>query len=68
MFDGSECISGKKKKAFTGVDKFPSRSATFWGTQKMGGLNQSVRPIKTRVETCFFFCSLLPKPDFQLSF
>ena len=52
MFDSSECIS--EKKAFTGVDKFPSRPRTFWGTQKMGGQNQSVRPIETKLEIFLF--------------
>ena len=53
MFDGSEYISGKK--AFTGVAKFFSRRPTFRrGTQKMGGQNQSVRPIETQLETFLF--------------
>ena len=62
MFDGSEDISGKK--TFTGVDKFLSRRPTFrgsqfnfharLGTQKIGGQNQSVRPIKTQLETFLF--------------
>ena len=53
MFDGSEYISGKK--AFTGVDKFISRQPTFRsGTQKLGGQNQSARPIETQLETFLF--------------
>ena len=43
-----------EKKAFTEVDKFPYRPPIFWGTQKMGGQNQSVRPIKTQLKTFLF--------------
>ena len=44
----------EKKKAFTGVDKFPSTPPTFWGTQKMGDQNQSARPIETQLEIFLF--------------
>ena len=43
-----------EKKAFTGVDKFPSTPPTFWGTQKMGGQNQSVGPVETQLEISLF--------------
>ena len=62
MFDGSECISGKNH--FTGVEKFLSRHPTFrvrnftcmlnQTRQKIGGQNQSVRPIEAQLETFDF--------------
>ena len=55
MFYGSEYISGGKKMLLQGVDKFLSRRPTFRsGTQKMGGQNQSIRPIEVQLETFLF--------------
>ena len=65
MFDGSE--SSLQKRAFTGVNKYPSRPPTFLGHAKNGWSKPQCSSNRDTTRN-ISFCSLLLKPDFQLSF